>query len=145
MDRRNKRGQRTVPLGNPLTTGTLSAPSTMSCWLLLDKKDSMTYRNGRRCWGINWLFAYCKGGNYNIHIWALFGYFICLTREFRFCLLFGEELLSCFGRANVRAFHENPNRIHTELTFINPFKVYNHKMPSTRIWVHNVCLYAYVK
>ena len=25
----------------------------------------------------------------------------------------------CLGRANVRAFHENPNRIHTELTFIN--------------------------
>ena len=24
------------------------------------------------------------------------------------------------GHANVRAFHENPNRIHTELTFINP-------------------------
>ena len=23
-------------------------------------------------------------------------------------------------RAKVRAFHENPNRIHTELTFINP-------------------------
>ena len=27
-----------------------------------------------------------------------------------------KELIS----ANVRAFHENPNRIHTELTFINP-------------------------
>ena len=24
------------------------------------------------------------------------------------------------SRANVHAFHENPNRIHTELTFINP-------------------------
>ena len=24
----------------------------------------------------------------------------------------GEELISCLGRANVRAFHENPNRIH---------------------------------
>ena len=30
------------------------------------------------------------------------------------------ELISFLGRANVRAFHENPNRIHTELTFINP-------------------------
>ena len=30
------------------------------------------------------------------------------------------ELISCLGRANVRAFHENPNRIQTELTFINP-------------------------
>ena len=26
---------------------------------------------------INRLFAYCKGGNFNIHIWAWFGYFIC--------------------------------------------------------------------
>ena len=25
--------------------------------------------------GINRLFAYCKGGNFNIHIWAWFGYF----------------------------------------------------------------------
>ena len=25
---------------------------------------------------INRLFAYCKGGNFNIHIWAWFGYFI---------------------------------------------------------------------
>ena len=31
-----------------------------------------------------------------------------------------KSLLSFFGHANVRAFHENPNRIHTELTFINP-------------------------
>ena len=23
------------------------------------------------------LFAYCKGGNFNIHIWVCFGYFIC--------------------------------------------------------------------
>ena len=29
-------------------------------------------------------------------------------------------LISCLDRANVRAFHENPNRIHTELTFISP-------------------------
>ena len=26
---------------------------------------------------ITWLFAYCKGGNFNIHIWTWFGYFIC--------------------------------------------------------------------
>ena len=26
------------------------------------------------------------------------------------------------GRVNVRAFRENPNRLYTELTFINPFK-----------------------
>ena len=23
------------------------------------------------------LFAHCKGGNFNIHIWLWFGYFIC--------------------------------------------------------------------
>ena len=27
--------------------------------------------------GIKRLFAYCKGGNFNSHIWAWFGYFIC--------------------------------------------------------------------
>ena len=35
---------------------------------------------------INRLLAYCKGGNFNIHIWAWFGYFICLGREIRFDL-----------------------------------------------------------
>ena len=30
------------------------------------------------------------------------------------------ELRSVLGRANVHAFYANPNRIHTELTFINP-------------------------
>ena len=33
---------------------------------------------------------------------------------------FGKELISFLSRANVRAFDENPNRIHTDLTFINP-------------------------
>ena len=28
-----------------------------------------------RC--ITWLFAYCKGGNYNIYFQVWFGYFIC--------------------------------------------------------------------
>ena len=31
--------------------------------------------NGHTDGGINRLFAYCKGGNFNIHIWAWFGYF----------------------------------------------------------------------
>ena len=30
-----------------------------------------------------------------------------------------KNKISCLGRANVRAFHEIPNRIHTELKFIN--------------------------
>ena len=34
-----------------------------------------------------------------------------------------KNLISCFGCANVRAFHENPKRIHTELTFIYPLSV----------------------
>ena len=29
-----------------------------------------------------------------------------------------KEIRSCLDRASVRALHENPNRIHTELTFI---------------------------
>ena len=32
----------------------------------------------------------------------------------------GLTVISFLSRANVRAFHENPNRIHFELTFINP-------------------------
>ena len=35
---------------------------------------------------INRLFAYCKGGNLDTHIWAWFGYFICYGREIRFYL-----------------------------------------------------------
>ena len=35
---------------------------------------------------INILFAYCKGGNFNTHIWPWFGYFICYGREIRFYL-----------------------------------------------------------
>ena len=31
-----------------------------------------------------------------------------------------KELISFLGRTNVHAFYENPNRIHTKLTFINP-------------------------
>ena len=31
-----------------------------------------------------------------------------------------KSLISFLSRANVRAFDEHPNRIHTELTFINP-------------------------
>ena len=31
-----------------------------------------------------------------------------------------SPLISFLSRANVRAFDEHPNRIHTELTFINP-------------------------
>ena len=30
------------------------------------------------------------------------------------------ELISCLGRANLPAFHENPKLIHTELAYINP-------------------------
>ena len=78
--------------------------------------------------------------------------------------------MSCLGRANVRAFYENPNLKHTELTLIT-HKAYNHKMyvlcrplkylkphrqvvwtkirlllscRSSLVWVHNVYLYAYM-
>ena len=69
--------------------------------------------------GIIELLGHCKGSNFNIHIWAWLGYFICSRREIKF-YLFGKELLSCLSRANLRAFHENRDRIYTELTFINP-------------------------
>ena len=34
--------------------------------------------------------------------------------------LFGKKMISCLSCANVCAFHENPDRIYTEPTFINP-------------------------
>ena len=45
-------------------------------------------------------------------------------------LSIGKELLSCFSHANKRTFHENPDHIYTELTFINPESVYyKNRMP----------------
>ena len=38
-------------------------------------------------------------------------------------LSIGKELLSCFSHAKKRDFHENPDHIYTELTFINPLPV----------------------
>ena len=69
--------------------------------------------------GIIELLDHCNGGNFNIHIWALFGDFICPRREIRFYQI-GKELISCLSCANMRAFNENPDRIYIELTFINP-------------------------
>ena len=40
---------------------------------------------------------------------------------------FIKELISCLSRTNVRAFHENPNRIHTEFIFVNPESAYHRK------------------
>ena len=42
-------------------------------------------------------------------------------------LSIGKELLSCFSHAKKRDFHENPDHIYTELTFINPLSVYYKK------------------
>ena len=40
---------------------------------------------GKYCYYLTY-FAYCKGGNFNIHIWVWFSYFICLGRDIRFYL-----------------------------------------------------------
>ena len=37
-----------------------------------------------------------------------------------FYLKFGKELITVLACANVHAYHENPNRIQTKVTFINP-------------------------
>ena len=55
--------------------------------------------------GIIERMGHCKGGNFNIHIWAWIGYFICTRREIRL-YLFGKELISCLSRAYVRAFRD---------------------------------------
>ena len=46
-------------------------------------------------------------------------------------LSIGKELLSCFSHAKKRDFHENPDHIYTELTFINPLSVYYKKKTYT--------------
>ena len=42
-------------------------------------------------------------------------------------------IISCLGHANMRAFYENPNRIHTELAFILPLSKM-HVLSSTKIF-----------
>ena len=76
------------------------APVDMSAWVISIIK----------------LLGHCKGGNFNIHIWAWFGYFISSFRGNRVLFLTCKEIISC----NRCAFHENPDRIYTALTFINP-------------------------
>ena len=51
-------------------------------------------------------------------------------------LSIGKELLSCYSYAKKRDFHENPDHIYTELTFINPLSVY---------YKNNVCLCRLLK
>ena len=65
------------------------------------------------------LLGQCKCGNFNIYIWAWFGYFICSRREIGF-YLFGKELISCLSCANVCAFYEKTDGIYNDLTLINP-------------------------
>ena len=58
-----------------------------SCWALsIGDKEWILYAPNLLCLCvrffsmtlyINILFANCKGGNFNIHIWVWFGYFIC--------------------------------------------------------------------
>ena len=57
---------------------------------------------------INRLFVYREGGNFIIFIWAW------SAKQGKPGSIYN------LGRTNVHAFHENPNRMHTELTFINP-------------------------
>ena len=68
---------------------------------------------------INRLFAYCKGAT-SILISGR-GSAISSAKQGKSGYIYNlVELISFLGRANMRAFHENPNHIHTELTFINP-------------------------
>ena len=43
-------------------------------------------------------------------------------------LSIGKELFSCLSHANKRDFHENPDYIYDDLTFINPLSVYYKKI-----------------
>ena len=69
--------------------------SSVKCTLIYSaQKSDDIFRTKIRIGSlINKLFAFCKGGNFNIHIWAWFGYFICLGREIRFY----HNLVKSFG------------------------------------------------
>ena len=54
--------------------------------------------------------------------------FFHLLKKGNQVLYIGKELLSCFSHASKRDFHENPDHICTELTFINPLSVYYKKI-----------------
>ena len=60
------------------------------------------------------LLGHCKGIYFNIHTLAWFGFFICSRKEIRL-YIFGEDELR-----KRSAFHENPDRIYTELTLNYP-------------------------
>ena len=102
------------------------------------------------------LLGHCKGGNFNIQIWVWFGYFICSRREIRFYLI-GKVLKSCLSRTNVRAFHENPDRMFTldshlltlkahirkSRMFFLSAEIFEASSSNSLIW-HTACLYTYV-
>ena len=44
------------------------------------------------------LLGHCNGGNFNVHIWAWFGYFICSIGDDRFYLLLVKILNKLFER-----------------------------------------------
>ena len=62
---------------------------------------------------INRLFAYCKGGNFNINIISGRGLAILCAKQGKSGsnYNFGEEKISCLGRTNTHAFHENFNTL----------------------------------
>ena len=72
-------------------------------------------------------FGVCKGGNFNIHIWAWFGYFICSKREIRFYLLVKSYKVVLAMQRSVIFIKILTIYIYTELTFINPLSVYYKK------------------
>ena len=71
---------------------------------------------------INRLFAYCKGAT--LIFMSVRGSAISSAKQGKSgstCIYNLVKINKLFGPRNVHAFHEIPNRIHTELTFINPF------------------------
>ena len=77
------------------------------------------HSRGIVCTCINRLFAYCKGGIFNSYL-GVVRLFHLLRKKNQVLFIIWSIVNNILARANVRAFHENPNRWHTELTFINP-------------------------
>ena len=73
------------------------------------------------------LFGFFKGGNFNFLYLGVVRLFHLLKKGNQ-VLSICKELLSCFSHANKRDFHENPDHIYTELSFINPLSSYYKKI-----------------
>ena len=80
------------------------------------------------CGNIIELSALCRGGNFNIHIWAWFGCFVCWAGGNGFYLKLGEELISCWATQACVHFMKIQPVYTLSSRLLTLRALYNHKM-----------------